>query len=105
MVTAEAINSFNLWISSSIEKEKLILERIEPAIFEQAWKVFMRYYEHGPSFTDCTSVALCLRIKADCAFAFDNHFPIMGVDAQPYAPPGKNPAIRWSERLERVSAA
>lgn len=89
MVCPQAIESFRNWVSISINKGRLILERVGPKTFDEAWDVFMRYYEHGPSYTDCTSIVIAGNIAADCAFAFDNHFPIMGVDAQPFAPTRK----------------
>lgn len=89
IVRPQAIESFRNWVCSSMDKGRLFLERVEPGIFDEAWEIFMRYYEHGPSYTDCTSIVIAGNISADCAFAFDNHFPIMGVDAQPFVPARK----------------
>lgn len=89
VVSAKVLESFRLWISSSVEKGRLFLERVEPRVFDEAWEVLMRYYEHGPSYTDCTSVVIAGNISADCAFTFDNHFPVMGVEAQPFVPSRK----------------
>jgi predicted nucleic acid-binding protein len=88
-VRPQVIESFRNWVFSSMDKGRLILERVGPGIFDAAWDILMRYYEHGPSYTDCTSIVIAESISADCAFAFDNHFPIMGVDAQPFVPARK----------------
>jgi predicted nucleic acid-binding protein len=88
-ISAKALESFRSWMSSSVGKGRLFLERVEPVVFDKAWEVLMRFYEHRPSYTDCTSLVIADTISADCIFSFDNHFPAMGMHTQPYTPPGK----------------
>ena len=45
---------------------------------EKAWEIFLKYKDAGFSYTDCTSFAVMRRLKIDTAFAFDEHFKILG---------------------------
>ena len=47
--------------------------------FEQAKLLFRQYRSERLSFTDCTSFVVCKRYGISAAFAFDQHFPIMGI--------------------------
>ena len=47
--------------------------------FEEAKRLFRQYGSEKLSFTDCTSFVVCQKHGIPVAFAFDQHFPIMGI--------------------------
>jgi len=57
----------------------LTLLRIDEKLFEEAKSLFRTYDSAVLSFTDCTSFAVCQMLYLDTAFAFDQHFPMMGI--------------------------
>ena len=57
----------------------LVVARIDGSAFEQAKRVFRQYSSERLSFTDCTSFVVCQTYGISAAFAFDRHFPIMGI--------------------------
>lgn len=44
----------------------------------KAWNIAKKYYDKSFSFTDCTSFAICKRLKIENVFAYDNHFEQFG---------------------------
>jgi predicted nucleic acid-binding protein len=50
------------------------LLRVSSAVFDAAVETFERYDEHGLSFTDATTVALCERRGIDAVVSFDDDF-------------------------------
>ena len=48
-------------------------------IFQAALGLFRRYDSVALSFTDCTSFSVCQRYAVAEAFAFDQHFSMMGI--------------------------
>ena len=61
------------------ETEALTVAEIDKNIFEQAKALFHQYDSVQLSFTDCTSFIICRVNNITEAFAFDRHFPIMGI--------------------------
>jgi len=57
----------------------LALVRIDESIFKDATAVFRKYDTVVLSFTDCTSFAVCQKHYVNKAFAFDQHFEIVGI--------------------------
>jgi len=57
----------------------LNIVRIDEVLFQEAKTLFRRYDSAILSFTDCTSFAVCQRYKISEAFAFDQHFLMMGI--------------------------
>ncbi len=57
----------------------LVVERIDRSAFEEAKRLFRQYSSEKLSFTDCTSFVVCQTKGVSAAFAFDQHFPIMGI--------------------------
>lgn len=51
----------------------------DEAIFNEAVSIFQQYDSAVLSFTDCVSFAVCKRYKINQAFAFDQHFLMMGI--------------------------
>jgi len=47
------------------------------------WEIFKKYSDQMFSFVDCTSFAICKKIKVDQVFAFDDDFKIMGFLVKP----------------------
>jgi predicted nucleic acid-binding protein len=74
---------FHKTFETNVLAGTLKLVNVDDDVFKNAWAEFCRYYEHGVSFTDCTSYVIANRIQADCIFGFDDHFRIMGLDVQP----------------------
>lgn len=58
----------------------LILVTIDNDLFLKAKALFRQYDSARLSFTDCTSFIVCRENSIAEAFAFDRHFPIMGVN-------------------------
>lgn len=44
----------------------------------KAWEIACKYKDKTLSFTDCTSFAICSRLKIKDIFAFDAHFEQVG---------------------------
>ncbi|MDE0084297.1 MAG: PIN domain-containing protein [Candidatus Poribacteria bacterium] len=58
----------------------LTIAGIDKNVFEAAKVLFRQYDSVRLSFTDCTSFVICRVNNISEAFAFDRHFPIMGID-------------------------
>ncbi len=53
--------------------------RIDDLLFAEAKNLFLLYDAAVLSFTDCTSFAVCRMLNITTAFAFDQHFAMMGI--------------------------
>ena len=58
----------------------VILVEIDTDVFEKAKVLFRQYDSARLSFTDCTSFVVCKENNIGEAFAFDQHFSMMGID-------------------------
>ena len=58
----------------------VVLVAIDNDLFEKAKALFRQYNSARLSFTDCTSFVVCHENNIREAFAFDQHFPMMGID-------------------------
>ena len=58
----------------------LTIAEIDKNVFEAAKALFCQYDSVQLSFTDCTSFVICQVHNISEAFAFDRHFPIMGIE-------------------------
>ena len=74
-----AASTFLDFIEEAEEVEIVTVATIESTIFEEAKRLFRQYSSEKLSFTDCTSFVVCQRYGISAAFAFDRHFPIMGI--------------------------
>jgi predicted nucleic acid-binding protein len=54
------------------------IEDIADAERLKAWALFKKYGDKELSFTDCTSFALMMKLGLQKAFAFDDHFRLLG---------------------------
>ena len=63
-----------------VETGVLIIAEIDKDMFEKAIALFRQYDSARLSFTDCTSFVVCHENNIREAFAFDQHFPIMGIN-------------------------
>ena len=61
------------------EKGTVTVVAIDSSSFQEAKRHFRQYSSEKLSFTDCTSFVVCRLYGISAAFAFDHHFPIMGV--------------------------
>jgi hypothetical protein len=52
---------------------------IDATIFDEAESIFRKYDTAKLSFTDCTSFAVCKKYNIQYAFAFDEHFSMLGL--------------------------
>ena len=59
------------------------LERITPRDEEAAWTIFKTYSDKRFSYTDCTSFALCDRMKLQLCLAIDQDFRSYGLRCVP----------------------
>ena len=59
------------------------LERISPTDEGAAWTIFSTYSDQSFSFTDCTSFALCNRLKVPRCIAIDSDFRSVGLHCVP----------------------
>ena len=66
-------------IKSSRATSVLDLVAIDRILFQEAEQLFRQYDTARLSFTDCTSFAVCQQHNISEAFAFDQHFPMMGI--------------------------
>ena len=71
--------SFLDYIEDAEEVEIVTVATIDRNIFEEAKRLFRQYSSERLSLTDCTSFVVCQRHRISAAFAFDRHFPIMGI--------------------------
>ena len=74
-----AANRFLLTIERAEGTNDFVVARIDGSAFEQAKRLFRQYSSEWLSFTDCTSFVVCQNYRISAAFAFDQHFPIMGI--------------------------
>ncbi len=63
-----------------VEAGVLTVVEINKNVFEKAKAFFRQYDSARLSFTDCTSFVVCRENNITEAFAFDQHFAMMGVD-------------------------
>ena len=61
------------------EKGTVTVVAIDRSSFQEAKRLFRQYSSERLSFTDCTSFVVCQSYGISAAFAFDRHFPIMGI--------------------------
>jgi predicted nucleic acid-binding protein len=66
-------------IEGAERKNTVTVVAIDRNSFEQAKRLFRQYSSERLSFTDCTSFVVCQSYGISAAFAFDRHFPIMGI--------------------------
>lgn len=57
----------------------LTVVEIDSDLFQKAETLFRQYNTARLSFTDCTSFAVCQQLNISEAFAFDQHFPMVGI--------------------------
>ena len=68
------------YIEMLVETGILTLIEIDRDVFGKAKALFRQYDSARLSFTDCTSFVVCRENRIGEAFAFDRHFPVMGID-------------------------
>ncbi len=73
-----AVQFLNL-IAQSQRDNVLQSVSIDETSFQEAATIFCQYDTVMLSFTDCTSFAVCRKYGISEAFAFDQHFPMMGI--------------------------
>ena len=66
-------------IEGAEKKNTVTAIAIDRSSFQEAKRLFRQYSSEKPSFTDCTSFVVCQTYGISAAFAFDRHFPIMGI--------------------------
>jgi predicted nucleic acid-binding protein len=57
----------------------LTIAAINSTSFQEAERLFRQYNTATLSFADCTSFVVCQQYKISEAFAFDQHFTMMGI--------------------------
>lgn len=72
--------AFLAFIENAEIAGSLTIAEIDKDIFEEAKVLFRQYDSARLSFTDCTSFVVCRKNNISEAFAFDQHFPIMGIN-------------------------
>jgi predicted nucleic acid-binding protein len=73
-----AVEFFN-FIESTKDTGILTVVEIDSLLFRAAEQLFRQYDDVKLSFTDCTSFAICQQHNISEAFAFDQHFPMVGI--------------------------
>ncbi len=73
-----AVQLLNL-IAQSRRDNVLQCMAINENLFQEAVAIFCQYDTVMFSFTDCTSFAVCRHLGVREAFAFDQHFAMMGI--------------------------
>ena len=67
------------FIKRNKERNALTIVEIDSALFQEAERLFRQYNTARLSFTDCTSFVVCQEYAISEAFAFDQHFVMMGL--------------------------
>ena len=67
------------FIERAEETDVLTVIRIKETLSQEAKRLFRQYDSAKLSFTDCTSFAVCQMYKISEAFAFDQHFTMVGI--------------------------
>ena len=67
------------FIERAEETGVLTVVEIDRTLFQEAKRLFRQYNSAKLSFTDCTSFAVCQMYKISEAFAFDQHFTMIGM--------------------------
>ena len=67
-------------IEMLVETGVLTVVEINKDVFAAAKALFRQYDSARLSFTDCTSFVVCRENNITEAFAFDQHFAMMGID-------------------------
>ena len=67
------------FIERAEETDVLTVIRINETLSQEAKRLFRQYDSAKLSFTDCTSFAVCQMYKISEAFAFDQHFTMVGI--------------------------
>ncbi|MXZ21237.1 MAG: type II toxin-antitoxin system VapC family toxin [Caldilineaceae bacterium SB0665_bin_25] len=66
-------------IEEAEKKNTVTVVAVDRSSFQESEGLFRQYSSEKLSFTDCTSFVVCKRYGISAAFAFDQHFPIMGI--------------------------
>lgn len=74
-----AASGFLNFVERNEVTRDLVVAKIDGTAFENAKRLFRQYSSERLSFTDCTSFIVCQTHGISAAFAFDRHFPIMGI--------------------------
>ncbi len=67
------------FIERAEETMVLTVVDMDRTLLQEAKNIFRQYNSAKFSFTDCTSFAICQTHKISEAFAFDQHFTMMGI--------------------------
>lgn len=68
------IKKYILKLKESISKDEITVLRIDEALFEKAFQVFLKFQDHKISFTDATSYVLLKNFSLDEVFTLDDDF-------------------------------
>jgi predicted nucleic acid-binding protein len=82
------VSAFKGLLENCMKEGILRVERASESTFAKAWNVFAKHMDQGLSYVDCISYLVSRDKKADCIFAFDDHFRILGLDTLPYRSKG-----------------
>lgn len=61
-------------VSDTILSPRIEMIFVGEALFENAIKIFMKYFDRNISFTDATSIAVMGEYNIDHILSFDSHF-------------------------------
>lgn len=75
---AVAVRFLNL-MGKTEKAGSLRISEIDEELFKKAVTIFCKYDTVLLSFVDCTSFAICQKHNIQEAFAFDQHFTMMGI--------------------------
>ncbi len=62
---------------------RLLILRVDVAVWNATYTIFARFPDQDFSFTDCTSFVLAKREQVSEVFTFDHHFRQFGLIVQP----------------------
>ena len=82
-VSHQKILEFYGIILEACKENRLAVIWIDERLERDSWEIFKKYSDQMFSFVDCTSFAICKKIKVDQVFAFDDDFKIMGFLVKP----------------------
>lgn len=79
----EAVKFYQIIKEAQVLKV-LLINWINPKIWQDAWQIFAKYNDRKFSITDCTSFIAAKQLKIKKVFAFDDDFKTMGFWIIPY---------------------
>lgn len=77
--------SFYRALQAAVAEERLLIDWVTPAIFEEAWAMFEKHDDQKFSMVDCTSFVICRKRDIETVLTLDRNFLVAGFQIVPNA--------------------